>query len=106
MRYSLILLLLLTSCTTLESVTKTEQLATPEEVAKIQIKPNLELPSELDLDRFKLDENKIKQYNENGKVYVAIPEEDMLNQQEFLLVLKNRISELQRIISDAKRLME
>lgn len=105
MRYSLILFLLLTSCTTLSKVTKQEQLATVEEVAKIKIKPKLELPSELDLDKYKLDEMKVKQYNENGKVYVAIPEEDMLNQQEFLFVLKNRILELQRIILDAKKLM-
>jgi hypothetical protein len=105
MRYSLVLLLLLTSCTTIESITKSEQLATTDEVAKIRVKPNLDLPVELDLDKYKLDETKVKQYNENGKVYIGIPEEDMLNQQEFLLVLKNRIKELQRIILDAKKLM-
>jgi hypothetical protein len=105
MRYSLILLLLLTSCTTIESITKSEQLATTDEVAKIRVKLNLDLPVELDLDKYKLDETKVKQYNENGKVYIGIPEEDMLNQQEFLLVLKNRIKELQRIILDAKKLM-
>lgn len=105
MRYSLIIFLLLTSCATIDKVTKQEQLATVEEVAKIKIKPKLELPSELDLDKYKLDEAKVKQYNENGKVYIAIPEEDMLNQQEFLFVLKNRILELQRIILDAKKLM-
>lgn len=106
MRYSLILLLiLLTSCSTLEKFTKSEQLATTDEVAKIKIKPKLELPSELDLDRYKLDSEKVVQYNKDGKVYIAIPEEDMLNQQEFLLVLKNRILELQRIILDAKKLL-
>lgn len=105
MRYSLILFLLLTSCATVDTVTKTEQLATTEEVAKIQIKPKLDLPPELDLDKYKLDESQIRQYEENGKVYVAIPEDAMFNQQEFLLVLKNRILELQRIILDAKKLM-
>lgn len=105
MRYSLILLLLLTSCSILNKNTKSEQLATVDEVAKVKIKPNLDLPPELDLDAYKLDETKVKQYEEDGKVYIAIPEEDMLKQQEFLLVLKNRIKELQRKMLDAVKLL-
>ena len=105
MRYSLILLVLLASCASNKVITKTEQLATVDEVAKIKIKQKIDLPAELDLDKYKIDESKIRQYEENGKVYIAIPEEDMLNQQEFLLVLRNRIIELQRKLTDAMKLM-
>ena len=105
MRYTLILMVFLTSCTGIQSFTKTEPIATPEEVAKVKVKPNLDLPAELVLDKYKLDVNEVKQYNENGKVYIGIPEEDMLLQQELLLALKTRIQELQRIILDAQKLM-
>lgn len=106
MRYSLILmLLLLSSCSTLESFVKSEQLVSTEDAAKLKVKPNLDLPPEISLDKYKLDAEKVKQYKEGDMVYIAIPEQDMLIQQEFLLVLKSRIAELQRIILDAKKLM-
>jgi hypothetical protein len=105
MRYTLILCLLLTSCATTESIVTSKPLATPEDVAKHQIKPNLDLPPPLDLTKYKLDETKIKQYKEGQEVYIALPEKDMQEQQEFLLVLKTRILELQKIIINAKKLM-
>jgi hypothetical protein len=105
MRYTLILCLLLTSCATTESIVTPKPLATPEDVAKQKIKPNLDLPPSLDLTKYKLDESKIKQYKEGEQVYIALPEKDMQEQQEFLLVLKTRILELQKIIINAKKLM-
>jgi hypothetical protein len=105
MRYTLILFLLLTSCTTTESIVRDEPLSTPADVAKQKIKPNLELPQPLDTTKYKIDESKVKQYKEGEKVYIVIPEEDMQLQQEFMLILKTRILELQTIIFNAKKLM-
>jgi hypothetical protein len=109
MRYTTIVLfvsiLSLSGCAGNSQIIKTEQNATPEEVAKIQIKPNLDLPPPINLDKYKLDESKVKQYKEGEDVYIALPEKDMQNQQEFLLILKTRILELQKIIINAKKLM-
>lgn len=105
MRYFIILFLLLASCSTVSGITKTEQLATPEEVAKIRIKPNLDLPPPLVLDKYKLQEDNVKQFTQDGKTYIGISEDDMLLQEELLLVLKSRVAELQRIILDAQKLM-
>lgn len=105
MRYTLILFLFLTACSNIHGITKTDALATPEEVAKIRIKPNLDLPPPLVLDKYKLEESNTKPFVQDGKNYIGISEDDMLNQQELLLILKSRIAELQRIILDAKKLM-
>lgn len=105
MRYALILVLLLASCTTTQAYVKSEPIATPAEVAKLKIKPNLDLPSPLDLSKYKIDVTNARQYKENDKTYIALPESDLLNQQEFLLILKTRILELQRIIQDAQKLI-
>lgn len=105
MRYALILVLLLTSCATTQAYVKSDPLASPTDVAKLQIKPNLDLPPALDLSKYKIDVTNIRQYKENDKTYIALPEADLLNQQEFLLILKTRILELQRIITDAKKLI-
>lgn len=99
------LVLVLTACSTTSSNIKTEQLATPDEVAKVKIKPNVDLPIPLDLQSYKLDETKTKQYVENGEVYIAIPEKDVQLQQELLLTLKIRIQELQRILENTKKLL-
>lgn len=105
MRYAIILLLLLTSCSTIKTIDKVDQLATPAEVAQIKIKPNLDLPPPLDLNAYKIDETKVKQYKDGEQIYIALPEQDMEKQNELLLILKTRLLELQRIIVDAKKLL-
>jgi hypothetical protein len=97
--------MILCSCSWNKGNIKPEQIATPEEVAKVRVKPNLELPPPLDLNEFKMNPNEVKQYEFNGKSYIAIPEEYMLNHSRLLLVLKTRILELQRLITDAKKSM-
>jgi hypothetical protein len=103
MRYTLILLLFLTSCATFDK--GSNQIATPEDVARIVVKPKLDLPQPLELDKYKIDTSKVKQYKDGDQLYIAIPEQDVQHQQEFLLILKTRILELQRIIIDAQKLI-
>lgn len=101
----IILVLMLTGCATSQVAIKQDQLATVQDVAKAKILPNLELPLPLNLDKYKLDVSKVKQVTVDNEIYIAIPEKDTINQQEFLLVLKSRILELQTIIITAKKLM-
>jgi hypothetical protein len=106
MRYPIILaMIFLSACGMNKGNIKPEQIATPEEVAKVKVKPNLELPPPLDLTEFKMNPTEVKQYEFNGKTYIAMPQEYMLNHSRLLLVLKTRILELQRLITDAKKSM-
>lgn len=103
MRYALVLLLFLVSCSTQQSFVKGDSIATPTDVAKIQIKPNTDLPEPMDLSQYKIDLANTRQYKEKDINYIAIPEKDMLNQEKFLLELKTRILQLQKIIIDIQK---
>lgn len=105
MRYTLILCLLLASCAGTQTFVKSEPIATVDEVAKIKIKPNLDLPEPLNLTKYRIDLRNTKQIKDNDKNYIAIPEADLIGQESMLLELKTRILQLQRIITDAQKLM-
>lgn len=85
-------------CSVLESKPD-NTILTPSESASVYIKPKLELPEPLDLSAYKVDTNGYKQFTDNGVLYIGIPEMDMLRQTNLLLLLKNRIYELQERIN-------
>lgn len=68
-----------------------EDLVTPKEVAECKVDYELLLPAPLDLSQYKLDST--TPYTDADKQKV----------QELILVLKNRIYELQEIIKDANK---
>lgn len=102
---TIILCLFLVGCSTVQPITKVEQTVTPDEVAKVKITPNLDLPEPLDLSPYKIDEQTVKQYKDGNQLYIAIPEQSMQTMDTLLLVLKTRILELTKIIVEAKKLM-
>ena len=71
---------------------------TPNEVAETIVQPDLILPTPLDLSPYHVPKDSYRRFDKDGVTYIGVKEEDMMKQNSLLLVLKNRIYELQEII--------
>ena len=60
----------------------------------------MELPEPINLSPYQVDVTKFDTYVKDNTYYIGIPEMEMIKQGEMLLLLKNRIYELQEIIID------
>lgn len=78
---------------------------TAEETALCLIPSKAELPPPLDLTEYKVANGTYILYND-GKPYIGIPETELNRQHSLILLLKNRIYELQQIIIDTNKLNE
>ena len=93
-------LVLMTGCATSRAITCKDAVSSvpASEIAKVYTTKDLELPPALDLEPYKVEPTAYKQFKSDDVLYIGVPETDMMKQNGMLLVLKNRIYELQEII--------
>lgn len=99
LRYiSILMVVLLVGCATSKEFVDNTTIP-PEEVAQVIVQPDLKLPAPLDLEPYNVPVDSYRKFDSNGITYIGVREEDMMKQNGLLLVLKNRIYELQEIIN-------